>query len=1060
MGIVYRAWQPSLGRQVALKVIAGAKDSKARARFRREMRALSKVNHPNLVRIYTSEFDEEPNYYTMELVEGATLSTVGETLHGRSPSAAAVDLATWSDALASACKDSKDSEKLLGTDVDDLAVIHLPSGVRQSGLTPEINPADRGYVRQVVNLVRQVALAAQALHSADVVHRDIKPGNIMVTADGSQAVLMDLGLAQLADDVEGKLTRTRQFVGTLRYASPEQVLSVTKVDARSDIYSLGATLWELLTLHPIYDADDGTPIPELMRRITSDDPERIRKHHPGIAPDLEAIVRKCMEKDPARRYATAADLAADLGRWERGEIVSAQPLSLGYLTSKFVRRYRARLAVAGIVLCVLLGSVVAAFVGIDRQRRVAQEAYYASSLVVAERELTLNHDDSTWPSGLLDQIPEPLRGWEWKYLMRLRDGGRPPLKGHDRGLWMAVFSPDGKRVATASIDGTVKIYGKPRRAGSSGASMPTRTPFPLGLEAHRSPRLGLSISRIPIMCLEYSPDGRFIASGSFAPRLPLKNSPGVVTIWDAETGKMALRFDGQLGVVLSLAYSPDGLQVASSSINPDNSFVVWEAKTGKVLKVIRGHSSQIHRIRYSPDGRLIATSDTDGKVGIWNASTFEPIRMMDAHTAPIVGMEFASNGLRYATAGDDGLVRVWETATGTKVQEMRGHGGAALGVAFSPDGKRIASGGFDKTVRLWDAETGKEKVTLRGHTDTVWSVAFSPDGQRLVSASFDQEARIWDASPVKESSGPGLFSLVGHKDRVNGVAFSPDGGLLASGSWDNSVRLWDAKTGASRLVLEGHKGSVWGVAFSTDGGRVASASWDHKVKIWDTASGRELLTFSGHTAPVHGVAFSPDGKRLVSGGFDGNVKVWDASSGEVIAHCDGFVFPILAVAFSPDGKRVASGGADRSVKVWDAGSGKALLTLKNHEAAVHGVAFSPDGKRLVSGGWDHTVRVWDISPEGPSDPSRRELRTIKDHRDRVSGVAFSPDGSRIASASEDKTVRVWEATTGKELASHLHRGAVWSVAFSPDGKRLATGCWSKSGWVKTWNVESEEAPAR
>ena len=374
MGTVYRAWQPSLGRQVALKVVSGANDAKAKARFRREVRALGRVDHPNLVKIFTSGFEEEPCYYTMELVEGASLAAVSDTLHSRSTTAAGVDLAGWREALSTACEESRKAEKSLSSAGEEPAIVPPPAGVRQSAPTPDLKPGDRGYVHQVVELMRQVAMAAHALHAAGVVHRDIKPANIMVTADGAQAVLMDLGIAQLADDVEGRITRTRQFVGTVRYASPEQVLSVGKVDARSDVYSLGATLWELLTLRPIHDATDETPDAEVMFRITSKEPDRIRKHHPGIARDLEAIVQKCLEKDPSRRYATASELADDLGRWQRGELVSAQPLTFGYLASKFVKRHKLPIATAAGILILIIGGVIAAFVNIDREHRAALKA--------------------------------------------------------------------------------------------------------------------------------------------------------------------------------------------------------------------------------------------------------------------------------------------------------------------------------------------------------------------------------------------------------------------------------------------------------------------------------------------------------------------------------------------------------------------------------------------------------------------------------------------------------------------------------------------------------------
>jgi eukaryotic-like serine/threonine-protein kinase len=1054
MGVVYRAWQPSLGRQVALKCMLRAGDPKADARFLREIRALGRVEHPNVVKVFASGSERDQWFYAMELIEGAELSRVFDQLAGSST--AEIGESQWRKALTTACDQAHSQETQLS---DTEIKPKRATAIKAAPARDAFPTGAQGHVTLVVEIIRQVALATHALHEAGVIHRDIKPGNIMLTGDTNYPVLMDLGLAQLADETEGRLTRTRQFVGTLRYASLEQVLAAGRVDRRTDVYSLGATFWELLTLRPIFSVGDDTTTPDLMLKIQTSDPEPPRKLNKHVPRDLEAIVLKCLEKDRNRRYPTAADLADDLGRFLSGEAVNAQPPTLSYLLAKFIRRHKVPLIAAGLVLAVLLGGAVFSLWQLNRQQRetlVANEKLteqlYATRIAVAERELTQNHDFSR-AKELLQDCRDDLRGWEWRYLNRLLDGERPPLSGHERGLWGAEFSPDGSRIATASIDGTVKIWdadsGELLLDIDSNAEV---VPFGLGTVLAQ-----LGIGRIPVTCVEFSPDGRYVAAGSFAPTLPLKNSRGVVIVWDAETGRKVLKFDGQLGVVLSLAYSPDGQRIASSSINPDNTFVVWEAKTGKEVKVVSGHTSQIHRLRFSPDGRLIAASDTDGKVRLWNAQTFKEVReKIDAHPAPVIGLSFSRDGLHFATAGDDGAVRVWETATGENIRVLQGHNGSALGVSYSQDGTLIASSGFDKTVRLWDVATGKEKITLRGHTDTVWAVNFSPDAgsRRLLSASFDKTARIWDTTPLPEPEGEGLFTLVGHGDRVNGVAFSSDGRLLASSSWDNDVRLWDAMTGAEYRRLKGHTGAVWDVAFSPDGARVASASWDHTVKVWDPANGRVLVTFSEHTAPVNGVAFSPDGKRLASGGFDGQVKIWETESGTTIVNCDGFVFPVFAVAFSPDGRRVASGGGDRAIKVWDANTGTILLTLNGHEGSVHGLDFSPDGQRLASASWDHTVRVWDVNPNAISFFSTRELLKSTGHNDRVHDVAFAPDGNRIVSASEDKTARIWDAKTGKELMPpRHHRASVWSAAFSPDGKRLATGCWYKDSWVKTWKVE-------
>jgi serine/threonine protein kinase len=353
MGVVFRAWQPSVGRQVALKGLLRAGDAKSEARFAREIRALGRVDHPNLVKIFTSGSQGDEWFYAMELVERATLEAVALALQDAKADAPGLDMAAWREALKTACARSRQAERPFGGTPPELA--------RPARAEPDVPPdwAVAGdYFRHMAALVRQVCAAAHALHEAKVVHRDIKPGNIMVSPDGSQAVLMDLGLAQLADELEGRLTRTRQFVGTLRYASPEQVLAVDRLDRRSDVYSLGVLLWELLTHRPLYDATEQTPTAELMKRIQYTEPEPVRKFDPGIPRDLEAIVLRCLEKDPARRYQTALGLAEDLDRWLTGRPVEARPRTPGYVLARAVRRNRGwiGLAAAAVVLQAALGA--------------------------------------------------------------------------------------------------------------------------------------------------------------------------------------------------------------------------------------------------------------------------------------------------------------------------------------------------------------------------------------------------------------------------------------------------------------------------------------------------------------------------------------------------------------------------------------------------------------------------------------------------------------------------------------------------------------------------------
>jgi WD40 repeat protein/serine/threonine protein kinase len=1130
MGVVYLARQLSLGRLVALKMLPAdlAADEVSLARFQREIRALARCDHPNIVKVLAAgRMPDGQLYYAMEYVPGCDLEQVWRELSVRPQGAgdtgvhtsntSALGNTTFAKAVLSASsKSRKEAEaryqrqsiQAHGGKEPAVSIAQLP--LPPLPPLPSASDDPGGYVRAVVKIIRDAALGLQAVHEQHVIHRDIKPGNLMLSADGSRIVLMDFGLAKGQD---ASLTASRQggLLGTMRYAAPEQLAATSlKVGPPADIRGLGVTLWEMLTRRRLFsEAGDERQLATMVHEV---DVPRIREIDPGFDRDLEAIVARATERRAADRIQTAAALAEYLQLYLNGKPLPIRPPSSTELMRRWVGEHRSLVFSAAGGLALALAGVVLAFISITANNRKLERELYSTAIARAGLELSSNTDFDR-AKGYLQQCPEYLRGWEWRYLNVALDGERSPLIGHTRGLWTADFSPDGRQVVTASLDGTVKIWDS--ATGSLLRSIPAEPDpiLPGGLPADRLARflapLHMGLPHLPIMCAAYSPDGRLVASGSFAPyvtfdpvtplqksvdtvgeagslksldpfkawsdlkrgelptsdagksvnlfkavtglsntiRIDPDRSRGVVTLWDSKTGEKLKSFDNQLGVMLALAFSPDGRYIASSTINPKHTFVVWDTNTPDAAQVVAGHNGAVHRLRYSKDGRYLASCDTLGVVKLWDPATLKEIRSINAHAAPVIDLAFSPDVKQFATASEDGKICVWDVETGNKIRELTGHMGSALGVCFSPDGQLLASAGYDKTVRVWDARTGKERITLRGHSDTVWSVAFSPDGQRLVSASFDNTARIWDTNAPAKSEDPGVFSLNGHSDRVNTVGFSDDGRLLASGSWDDDIRIWNGNTGEPLQTLKGHTGAVWGVAFSPHGAQLASASWDQTIKIWDTASGSELRTLRGHTQPVHSVAYNHDGTRLVSGGWDGRVKVWDPATGELIADCEDFIFPVLCVAFSPDGQWVASGGGDKIAKIWDAQTGRNVFKLSGHTAAICSVAFSPDGQRLVTAGWDKTIKIWDLRANVAGD---RLLLTLKGHTDRVGAVAFSPDGARIVSGSEDKTVRTWNATSGEEILPSIHyAGPVWSIAISPDGKRVAAACWTRSGWVKT-----------
>jgi WD40 repeat protein len=593
-------------------------------------------------------------------------------------------------------------------------------------------------------------------------------------------------------------------------------------------------------------------------------------------------------------------------------------------------------------------------------------------------------------------------------------GVKPPNplgEGHSDSVTSAVFSPDGKRIASASGDRTVKIWD-----ATTGKLLAT-------LSGHSD----------SVISAVFSPDGKRIASASW---------DKTVKIWDAATGKELATLSGHSIFVNSAVFSPDGKRIASAS--DDNTVKIWDAATGKLLATLSGHSSPVISAVFSPDGKRIASASRDSTVKIWDAATGKLLATLSGHSAYISSAVFSPDGKRIVSASYDKSVKIWDATKGKEIRTLNAHSASVSSAVFSPDGKRIISASWDKTVKIWDATTGKEIRTLNGHSKVVRSAVFSPDGKRIASASDDSTVKIWDAA-----TGKALATLSGHSSDVIGAVFSPDGQHLASASDDKTVKIWDAATGEVIRTLKGHSDSVRSADFSPDGKRIASASWDKTVKIWDAATGKEIRTLQGHSDSVRSADFSPDGQRIASASDDKTVKIWDAATGKALATLSGHSYPVFSAVFSPDGKRIVSASWDNTVKIWDAATGKKIHTLSRHRNIVSRAVFSPDGKRIASAGYDSTVKIWDAD-------TGEEIRTLSGHSSPVYSTDFSPDGKRIASASADKTVKIWDADTGKVLVTLSgHSASVISAVFSPDGQQIASasGDYSVRVWDLDWNLD-------
>jgi eukaryotic-like serine/threonine-protein kinase len=1012
-GVVFLAEQSRpLRRRVALKLIKPGMDSaQVLARFEAERQALALMDHPNIAKVFEAGATASGRpYFVMELVRGI----------------------------------------------------------------PITESCDRNWlgVRQRLGLFLSVCRAVQHAHQKGVIHRDLKPSNVLVTLHDGVPVpkVIDFGIAKAAGQqlTEKTLfTNFAQMIGTPLYMSPEQAeLSGLDVDTRSDIYSLGVLLYELLTGTTPFDKERlrTAGYDEIRRIIREEQPAKPstrmstlgqaaatvsanrgsepRKLSALFRGELDWIVMKALEKDRNRRYESASAFAADVERYLADEPVQACPPSAWYRFRKFARRNKAAvLTCAGVALGVLL-AIGSALVmqaannaaikeeqkqtnaALEREKQVNDDlvksierevrAKYRQNVQLADRELAAENIGRA--EELLDECPVALRGWEWHYLKRRHYREPVTFRGH--GDWVAsvALSPDGTRAVSGSaistLVGDIKVWDT-----ATGKTIRT-------LLGHLGPVSGV----------DYSGDGKTIASAGW---------DGKVRLWDTSTWETRHVLAGHTGYVACVAISSDSRLVASGG--EDRTLRLWDATTGQMVRPLRGHTGGLVRVAFSPDGRTLASASFDETVRIWDVVTGKEVHTLRGHAGAVLGVAYSRDGRRLASAGFDGTVRVWDPTTGAQVHATRTDILFAMSVAFNRDGTRLAVGGWDKTVKLLDPETGEEVFTLRaGHTDMVTSVAFSQDGRLLTSASLDRSVKVWDATPWSGTEGGESLVFRGDGDVLHAMVYSPDGRYLASTGLDGAVTLRDPLTGKEPLSLRGDSGPVFSLGFSRDSRRLVTAGIRGIVKVWDVAAGKELATFRGNLGSA---AISPDGRRVAWSREGGLVEVRDTESGRRVAEFATHPAPVIWVSYSPDGTRLVTTSWDKTAKVWDATTNAELLNLRGHTHVVQFAVFSPDGKRLATASWDHTAKVWDAA-------TGTELFTLRGHQERVGMVAFSPDGKYLATTSYDATVKIWDGRTGGELFTlRGHVGFVGTVAFSPDSKRLAIASGYRGRWeIKVWDA--------
>ena len=1013
MGVVFEAVQVSLGRRVALKVLpsAGGLDDRALRRFRHEAQAVATLQHPHIVPVYAVGEAGGVHFLAMQFIDGRSLAEVVTVLRGRGTGETSASPASTADHISA-------REASAGATA-------LPAS-----LTPV--PGTPDYFRAVARLVAQVAEALQHAHELGVVHRDIKPGNLLLDGSGDVWVA-DFGLAKLPGS---DLTGTADVMGTIRYMSPEQASGrAVALDGRTDVYSLGVTLYELLTLEPAFAADDRRA---LLRKVMEDELVPPRKRVASLPNDLAVICLKAAAKEPARRYQSAGEFAADLRRFLDGRPVTARPVGPAERVFRWARRKPTAAAAILLGVVAVAGTLVAVTVaGLWRTAETARNALAGEKLqtesardaaVQARRAAESARDDAVqaranesrlreelarvthartvdlalreWQAAnvgraaeLLAHCRPDLRGWEWHHVDRLCRGDLVTLVGHTGTVWTAEYSPDGTRILTAGEDGTAKVWD-----AETGVCVRT-------FRGHVG----------PVHCAAFHPT---------AARAVTAGQDGTARVWDLATGECAHTLRAHAGGVTSVAFAPSGKLLATAG--RDLAARLWDPDTGREMSVLNGHKAMLNSVAFSPDGTRLVTASGDHSARVWDVTTGTELQCVRGVATTIMySARFSPDGHRLVTTGGAGVLRVWTAATGAEQDRLLGHTGFVFSAAFSPDGKAIASAGEDRVVRVWEALSKKVLATFRGHAAMVRSVAFRPDGRRLVTAGRDGTAKVWDLTAATDTR-----VLRGFTGLVASASISPDGARCVTlTSPDHLARVWELDTGRTLGALAVRAELSAPPVFDPTGRRIATGAADGRVWVCDAETHREVCTLPGHTSGVNSVAFDRDGARLVTAGRDGTARVWDVASGTAVRTLGGHDGSVNWAAFDATGRRVGTAGQDGTARVWDLGTGECVHTIRGHNGPVLGVAFDAGGSLLVTAGRDGTARVWSADTAQPG-------AVLAGHTSFVTGVLFTPEG-RVVSTGSDGTTRVWDAVAGHNLLTltgGTNRTPV--VTASRDGGRL------------------------
>ena len=995
-GIVFLAWDPALRRQVALKVPQPETlmTPEARKRFQREAQAAAGLDHPSIVPVYETGNVGSVTYIAAAYCCGPTL-------------------ASW---LA-----------------------------RQRHPVP---------VRDAATLSVALARAVEHAHERGVLHRDVKPSNILLQhaeADdlahddtaplgAFEPRITDFSLAKIADGL-GPDTKSGVPFGSPPYMAPEQAEGKLKaIGPPTDVYGLGCILYELLTGNPPFRGEGQL---DTLRQVIADAPIPPRRVRKDIPDELEAIVLKCLEKDRRRRYPSARELAEDLDRFLAGAPTRARPRGHWEKLGQRAKRHPATLAVlATVTACVIIVLMGGRWYEARLQTagRLSQRKDEENQAREAAHRRHLQYGRDMRQAGQLIQYSQAraaleillryrprgneddLRDFVWYHLLSRCHSERRTLRGHRGEVYHVEFSPRGDLLASTGQDGMVLIW-------DTSDWQIIRT---------------FQASHTEVNVATFAPDGQTLAT---------VDDEGMLKLWQTSTGTKRYERHAHKGDAVNALFTPDGKRIITGG-RTDGFVTLWDHQGGVSLGHFRAHQGNFEGAALSPDGAFLATAG-DAEVRIWNLETRSLRATLAGHnTAQCV--VFSHDGKSIATADERGYIRVWDFPNLSGRIEQRVGAGGVFSVIFSRDDRTMISAGHSGTVDFWGVNPGTHRGERPGHVDRVWKLALSPDGRTLVSASRDGTIKHWDpepppkrpALPIAQPGGFGFTpdgetlmnleavdpAVISHWDTRSGsllkrhafpfngpqrwASFSPDGRKIAIANHEGTITLSDAETGRDKAVLAVRQGIVENVEFSPDGRRLLFLVKGHGYSFWDIASRQSIPLRPGNGA-VSGMLFASAGNIIFA--VDGHFLWWDPRTGRSTIPSTRPPHLLGCPAISADGRTIASTDPiTRRIQLWSGQTFEFKNELTGHLSATGAMTFSPDGRTLASMGADRTVKLWDVA-------TGEELLTLEEYPGLIGSLRFSPNGRSLATISrsgdnQSNEIVLWRTASDEPDSTAPDRG--------------------------------------